>query len=52
MKLFKKGKLALLAGAMAMAVSGAFGNFALSVDEVANANEVQDNAIRNLSGEP
>ncbi|MFP6691128.1 MAG: carbohydrate ABC transporter substrate-binding protein, partial [Alphaproteobacteria bacterium] len=36
MKLFKKGKLALLAGAMAMAVSGAFGNFASAADVTIN----------------
>ena len=36
MKLFKKGKLALLAGAMAMAVSGAFGSFASAADVTIN----------------
>ena len=36
MKLFKKGRLALLAGAMAMAVSGAFGNFASAADVTIN----------------
>ncbi|SVD41075.1 uncharacterized protein METZ01_LOCUS393929, partial [marine metagenome] len=36
MKLFKRGKLALLAGAMAMAVSGAFGSFASAADVTIN----------------
>ena len=36
MNLFKKGKLALLAGAMAMAVSGAFGSFASAADVTIN----------------
>ncbi len=36
MKLFKKGKMALLAGAMAMAVSGAFGSYASAADVTIN----------------